>query len=133
MFQSSASGKDKENGMKMIFFLVLFLTGCGNAFAEKVRVYTDYSPVRILKLIDENADFDAEAGKSGLKGNFKVIDSSEIPNDRVDRDAWKMKNGAISADPQLKADIAIEEKKRTDAIEKLKVLGLTDEDIKILF
>ena len=114
---------------KLIPLLLLFV--CSTAFAEKVRIYTDYSPVRVLKLVS-GTDFDVEAGKSGLSGNFKDIDSSQIPADRSDRDAWKLSKGSVVVDQTLKAAIDTKISKRTQLIDKLKVLGLTDEDIELI-
>ena len=113
--------------------LVLFFGSM--AYAEKVRVYTDYNPVRILHLV-EGTNFDLEANKSGLEGNFKEIDDSAIPKDRSDRDAWKFEKGGVVVDPvkkQLKADIkAKKELDKASVIEKLKGIGFTDDEIKAL-
>ena len=110
----------------LIAMMLLFTT---SAYAEKVRVYTDYSPVRILKLIEKDADFDLEAEKAGLKGNFKETDSSTIPKDRADRDAWKFASGKIVVDAKIKAEMVSKEDAKKSAIEKLKALGLMDDEL----
>ena len=114
--------------MKKIIPLFLLLI-CSSAHAEKVRVYTDYSPVRILKLVNKNSNFEVEAHKSNLTGNFKEIDDSDLPSDRSTRDNWKFVGGKIKEDPTLKAAGAAKLQKKTAAIEKLKGLGLTTSDL----
>lgn len=116
---------------KSILFVFAATLLSSTAFAEKVRVYTDYSPVRILRVVGE-ADFEVEASKSNLKGNFKEIESSEIPINREDRDAWKFLQGEIVAEPQLKAEKKAKKERIMASEEKLKALGLTDEDLKNL-
>ena len=106
--------------MKIIFLLLIL---CSTAFAEDVRVYTDYSPVRV------SADSDNEAGKSGLTGNFKVISRSQIPQDREDRDAWKIDKGAVKIDADKKAVISKKKSDKVSAIGKLKAMGLTDGEL----
>ena len=117
-----------------VFILGLLLTA--TCFAEeRVRVYTDYSPVRILYLL-EGTDFKLEADKAGLSGNFKDVDSSSIPKDRSDRNFWKFESGQIKVD-NVKKKVAQDLKAKKDsdkdsAIGKLKVLGLTDEELAVL-
>ena|SRR3990167_2954300 len=118
--------------MKTNILVFLLLIGCSTAHAEKVRVYTDYSPIRILRLVSQDADFESEAGKVGLKGNFKVMDEKDIPTDRSDRDAWKLDKGVIKVDQSLKAEINSKKQNKTDLIVKLKGMGLDDSDIEIL-
>lgn len=118
--------------MKITLTIFLLIFFASSAHAETVRVYTDYSPVKILRIVGENSDFDIEAGKAGLKGDFEEIDDSEIPTDRTYRDAWKFSGRKISVDARMKSDIDTERGKRTSAIAKLKGLGLTDEDLSAL-
>jgi hypothetical protein len=111
----------------------------------KVRVYTDYTPVRILRGISKK-DFteptDALALKCCLEGNFVEIEDTEIPSDRSYRNAWKVDNGAIVEDEakvsaideavaQKEVDALVAEKQKTLAIESLKVDGLLDSSGKI--
>ncbi len=116
--------------MKYLALFLLFISV--PAFADEVRVYTDYSPVRVLKLIDPKADFEIEADKAGLKGNFRQMEESDLPKTRDDRNAWKLKSGSVSADKSLKDEIQAEKQKKVDAIEKMKGLGLTDDDLTAL-
>ena len=117
--------------MKKYIPLLLLLI-CSTAHAEKVRVYTDYNPVRVMHLVDKNSDFDMEAEKADLKGAYKELEIDEIPTDRTERDAWKFKAGEVKPDSKLQTEIAKEKKKKTDALEKLKGLGFTDEDLSAL-
>ena len=121
--------------MKKYAFLFLLLI-CSQAFAgEKVRVYTDYNPVRILHLVD-GRDFELEANKAGLAGNFKEVDESSVPQDKSDRDFWMFEKGAIKIDSVKKKSIEDAKTKRaTDkasAITKLKATGMTDDEIKAI-
>ena len=117
----------------LVLFSLMFSCLQTAAFAGEVRVYTDYTPVRILKLVDKNADFDVEAAKSGLKGAFRVMDESAIPSSREDRDSWKLINGEIKADPILKEENDKKKNAKKAAIQKLKTAAsLTDEEIKML-
>ena len=121
--------------MKKYLFLFLILV-CSTALAEeKVRVYTDYSPVRIMHLVD-GANADLEASKAGLAGAFKEVDKSSIPQDRTDRNFWKFTSGQIKVDT-AKKKVAEDLKKkreadRASAISKLKATGLTDEELKVI-
>jgi hypothetical protein len=118
--------------MKTAIFILFLLLVTESAFAEKVRVYTDYTPVRILKLISSE-DFDLEANKAGLKGNYKEIEESLLPSDRSDRDAWKINKGTVEVDVALKSDRDKADTDKTTALDKLKnATGLTDEEIKLL-
>ena len=115
-----------------ILAVLLFST---NAHAEKVRVYTDYSPVRILRVIG-NADFDLEADKAGLKGTFKEVEDTAIPEDRSDRDFWKFQAGAIKVDKAKKKEAedkkAKHESDRATALVKLKAVGLSEDELSAL-
>ena len=115
---------------KYLFLAIIFISS--NAFAETVRVYTDYKPVRILQVVgDGNADL--EASKAGLAGAFIEVDSASIPSDRTDRDFWKFESGQIQTDNLKKtARQDLKTKKQSDrdsAIEKLKALGLTEDEL----
>ena len=117
--------------MKKLLPLFLMLV-CSVAQAETVRVYTDYTPVRILKLV-EGTDFEVEASKAGLSGSFRDIDESQLPTDRLDRDIWKLKNGVIRPDAVLKTEKDAKQAKKVSALGKLKTTtGLTDEEVKLL-
>ena len=119
----------------LIFVFSLFI--CSNVFAQDTEVYvfTDYTPVRVMYLL-HGADVDLEASKAGLSGAIKKINPSELPKDRAGRDFWKIKNGGISIDTQLKKksddENAARISNKTSAIEKLKSTGLTDEEIAAL-
>lgn len=113
--------------MKKLLLLMLLI--CTPAYAEKVRVFTDYSPVRILKLVDKTSDFDLEADKTGLKGSFKDTEEASIPQDREDRDAWEWKSGVIKIAADKKADISKKKSDKVSAIGKLKTLGLNDDEL----
>ena len=121
--------------MKKYTFLFLILIS-STAFAEeKVRVYTDYNPVRIMHLV-EGSDADLEAQKAGLSGAFKEVDVSSIPKDRSGRDFWKFESGQIKVDNTKKqaAEDAKAKKSsdKTSAIAKLKATGLTDDELSAL-
>jgi hypothetical protein len=103
----------------------------------KVRIYTDYSPVRILRGVSKK-DFteptDAIALKAGLEGNFVEVDETEIPSDRTYRSAWevdgdKVKVNAIKKQEvddivaQKEADILVAEKIKELAVASLKSEG----------
>lgn len=77
----------------------------------KVRVYTDYSPAKILHGVSGKSFVDVSdelAAKVGLVGNFVDIDESEIPKDRKYRSAWKIEGKKVEID-QIKMQ-AIDEK-----------------------
>jgi hypothetical protein len=115
----------------LLLFAILFTT---TAFAEDVRVYTDYTPVRILYTAP-GADPDNVAAKSGLSGTFKVVDSSTIPN-RTDRDAWVFASGRIKVDNNIKTErdqlAAKLAEDSASAITKLQGLGLTEDELNAL-
>lgn len=122
--------------MKNAIFLSLFLLVSGVASAEQeVYVFTDYTPVRIMYLTS-GADVEVEAGKAGLSGTKKKITASDIPSDRADRAAWKVRGGKIEADATLKKAIKdkrdAETAKKSKLVERLKASGLDDEDIQTL-
>lgn len=111
-----------------IFFLLLQAYG----MAEEVRIYTDYSPVRVFRT---NGDADAEmaASEAGLKGKYKVVKESDIPKSRDDRDAWKMKDGAIHVDPVLQKEMEDTEAVKKSALDKIqKAADLTKEEMAAL-
>lgn len=64
----------------------------------KVRVYTDYSPVKILRGVD-GKEFteptDALAEKLGLVGAFVEVEHDSLPEERTDRNLWKVVDGAV--------------------------------------
>jgi len=115
--------------MKTLLFLFLLIPSV--CFAEQVRVYTDYTPVRILKLV-EGTDFEIEASKSRLKGNFKDMDENQLPQDRNYRDAWKMKNGSVSVDAVLKSEKDVKTAKLSTIKTNMQTVGLTPETIEYL-
>lgn len=117
---------------KLIIIASLFL--CGTSFAEEWNAYafTDYTPVRVMYLAP-GADIEVEASKAGLSGAKKQIRSSELPQTRDHRNAWKLDRGTVKADNALSKKIEDKKKKRSDdkasAIEKLKGQGLTDDEL----
>lgn len=114
----------------IIIFILLFLCSTSHAYQE-IRVYKDYSPVRILYILDgQNTELTSE--KSGLSGNFDIVEESDIPIDRSDRQSWKIKSGKIEIDSDLKDVEDGKKLKKDSAINKLKGLGFTDEDLESL-
>lgn len=99
--------------MKTLIFIALLFTST-TAFAEQVRVYTDYTPVRIIKKGDNTADFNAEAIKAGLSGSYKEVDSSAIPSDRSYRDSWKFEGGKVVENAELKKKLQDDRKEASD-------------------
>lgn len=96
-----------------------------------IRVYTDYSPVRILYNID--GAFEDNAQKAGLSGNFVTMDESDLPKDRINREAWAVKDGKVVEDANKKA--ALEQgraEKRNKISKALEKLGITKEEFKLL-
>ena len=108
------------------------------------------SKVRVLKNIDGTVSVIHYALKSKLSESeaftkstplgavYEDIDSSNLPSDREDRDAWEWDdlNKKVKVN-QTKAQAIINEKKaeenlKKSAQDKLKALGLTDEEITIL-
>ncbi len=120
---------------KLIIFYFLILISTSAFAAEKVRVYTDYNPVRILYVVP-GKDLEIEANKSGLKGNFKIVDKSTIPQDRSERGFWRFEKGSINTDLDARKSFEdLKTKKLTDGvsgIKKLKASGLTDDEIAAL-
>lgn len=102
----------------------------------KVRVYTDYKPVRILRGVSKK-DFteptDAIALKCGLVGNFVEVEDTDIPTTRADRDCWVHKNGKVEVDSVKRqekfAKKAEKEGKKNSVLSKLKI---TEEEFKEL-
>ena len=96
----------------------------------KVRVYTDYDPVRILRGVSGKQfvePTDALAEKMGLVGAFVEVDETDIPTDRKDRNEWSYNASEkkVKPDPlkvQEKADKVIASKAKKNAVlEKLKI------------
>jgi len=115
----------------LIFIILIFTIQC-SASAHNVVVFTDYSPVRIMN-INENEDVDVEASKAGLSGARRIMDTSELPS-RADRDFWYLESGIIKVDHNKKqaAEDAISNKRaaKTAALNKLKSsTNLTDSDL----
>ena len=117
--------------MKTLSIFLFLLCFTVSAQAEKVRVYTDYTPIRIMYIFPES-DPDLEANKAGLSGSFKEMDSAELPSDRTYRDAWKVDKGSVKVDNDLKTQLDEKKNKKTQLVGKLKGLGLEDEEIKLL-
>jgi len=60
-------------------------------------------------------------------------DSDDVPNDRKDRDKWRLKpSGKVEVDNSIETDKEKKDKSRKDAKTKLKALGLTDEEVDVL-
>jgi hypothetical protein len=108
----------------------------------KVRVYTDYDPVRILIGANREPD-DAMAFKSGLVGSFVEVDRLELPQDRTYRNAWEVKSGKVEINAAKKkniddviakkeADVLIAEKVKELAIAELKIEGKLDANGKVI-
>ena len=96
-----------------------------------VRVYTDYDPIRILYNVE--GDFDENAQKSDLKGNFVLVDEKDLPSDRSNRLAWSVSGGKVVEDADKKA--ALEQgriQKRNRISMALAKLGITEEEFKLL-
>lgn len=119
----------------IIFITAIFACGISFSAEQETYVFSDYTPVRIMRL-SPGADVEVEAGKAGLSGTRKKISASDIPSDRSDRNAWKIKGGKIEADANLKKAIKdkrdAENAKKSKLVDKLKASGLDDEDIETL-
>lgn len=90
----------------------------------KVRVYTDYDPIRILRSFDP-LKADIVSKKACLTGTFHEVEESEIPSDRTDRDCWTHKNGKFEVD-EVKRQARLEKKegkdrKKNAVLAKLKI------------
>lgn len=97
----------------------------------KLRVYTDYDPVRILYNI--HGEFDENAQKAGLTGNFVLVDEKDLPNDRSNREAWAVQGGKVVEDNNKKAAIEQARAEKHNKISKaLEKLGITKEEFKLL-
>ena len=120
--------------MKKLILISLLI--CTPAYAEKVRVFTDYSPVRVMRLTDKNINFEVEANKAGLSGNFKDMEESDLPQDRADRDAWKVSGGKVVVDSKIKADLDKIKQDKLDekqaVINKLVLQGFSEKEAKLL-
>lgn len=87
----------------------------------KVRVYTDYDPIRIL-----NGDSDKAAEKIGITGNFYVVEKEDLPS-REHRNEWKydVADGKVKPDQvkvQAKLDAkAAKEARKHAVLAKLKI------------
>lgn len=107
---------------------------CSVSFAADpdIYVFTDYTPVRLLYLID-GANLEIESGKAGLVGARQKISISDIPVYKTDRAFWKFQGGKVIVDNTKKkeSDDAKTKKSsdKTSAITKLKATGLTDEEL----
>lgn len=98
----------------------------------KIRVYTDYDPIKILHGVKDEPN-DALAAKCGLKGNFVVMDSSELPQSRENRAEWKHKDGRIVVDQaKVSARVAKESEKVSKKQAVLAKLKLSEEEVKTL-
>jgi len=96
----------------------------------KVRVYTDYDPIRILHGVGKDPD-DVLALKVGLSGNFIEAESSEIPKDRSQRELWKHENGKIKINEE-KLQEKLQKKTQTDSKRKdiLEKLNISEQELK---
>lgn len=111
----------------------------------KVRVYTDYDPIRILRGVNKKEftePTDSLAEKMGLVGAFVEVNESEIPSDRSYRAAWKVQGGKIKNDSakvalidaekaQKEADVLIQAKMKELATNALKTDGVLDASGKV--
>lgn len=90
----------------------------------KVRVYTDYDPIRIMQSFDP-LKADIVAKKAGLTGAFVEIEDSELPKTREHRNEWKVNGKKVEPDQvkvQAKLDkIATKEAKKNSVLSKLKI------------
>jgi hypothetical protein len=103
----------------------------------KVRVYTDYAPVRILRGVSKKEftePTDALALKCGLEGAFVEVDETEIPSDRTYRAAWEVDGDKVKVNAakkqevddvvaQKEADVLVAEKVRELAVASLQAEG----------
>ena len=131
--------------MKFTITLLLSFLLCGAVYAEKVRVvYRADGTVAVIhaapksRLPNETENqWYTRAFNDGMRGSlanlpYDDVDSSTLP-DRTDRDCWEGEKGKpikINA-----AKKAAKEKKKTDkvaAVNKLKGLGLSDDEIEAL-
>lgn len=96
-----------------------------------IRVYTDYEPVRILYNI--HGEFDENAEKAGLTGNFVLVDEKDLPKDRTNREAWAVQGGKVVEDATKKAALEQDRaEKRNKVSSALAKLGISKEDFKLL-
>ena len=121
--------------IKFKFFLTLFIVFLcinTNIYAgQKMRVYKDYNPVRILQITPGN-DFDLEAQKAGLKGSYSELDISDLPKSRQDRDIWRFESGKIKLDESRQKELTVKKENKKALNKKLSELGFSKEDIEIL-
>lgn len=98
----------------------------------KVRVYTDYDPVRILRGVCGKQFIeptDALAAKCNLSGNYTVLDDSLIPQSREDRKYWKVADGKVRCDHVRKqADLDKAAQIEADKMAILEKLKISKED-----
>lgn len=94
----------------------------------KVRVYTDYDPIKILRGVSKKEftePTDDLALKCGLSGNFVEVDDSELPKDRSNRNFWKVDGKKISVDAQKVAqkeeELSQKKSKKDAVLAKLKI------------
>lgn len=114
-----------------LFVIALALSSCVVSHADEIRVYKEYSPARVQYVIGQH-DGDLAANKAGNKGGFKVVEQDTIPKDREDRDSWKFEKDKFKIDPGLKAEQDAKKNKVAKLADKLKAMGLDDEDLKLL-
>lgn len=91
----------------------------------KVRVYTDYDPIRIL-----NSDSDENALKAGITGAYTVVEKEDLPVRDKNRNKWRVVNGKVKIDHSI--ELPHEKSARLKASSKQKLKNgqtLSDEEL----
>lgn len=108
----------------LTLFLLLFSASSFASEEGKSYIFSDYSPVKILYLVN-GADLDLEASKAGLKGKHKEIKLSDIPG-KEDREFWKFESGQIKTDTNKKTEAKEIEQEKQVVLEKILESSITE-------
>ena len=116
------------NGKQLVMTKEVFLKGYSEAFRQTCKV----SPVETEDqfIASESAKIEATPGFEGIGGVLKNI--AELPDGDKKRQ-WRMKaNGDIHVDPAVKPPAKQLNEKKDAIKEKLKVLGLSEDEAKLI-
>ena len=103
---------------------------------KKGRAYSDYDPIKVIWPIKGDVVTDDMAAKAGLSGAFIEVEPGDLPADRTNRGQWKVVGNKVKEDAKKVAEKnqerAVKEEKKNSMRNKLKALGLTNDEVDLL-